>query len=144
MSHFKATSIKIKSNGEISCIGDDNNVFPKHNRECEFNGGLKELFEDLVNGNIQPIDSANGYKWAYAMLVAKGETFEERFEIFKKAISHKNHKKYVLKSYVGFVKQRGHTFHLSPVKHEATVFNFFKAIFLQKRYKDYLFELEEI
>lgn len=145
MSHFVAKSIKIKPNGEIFCIGDDNNVFPRYNKECKFNGGLRELFDDLIGGNIQPIESANNYKWNYVLSVSKGETTEERFNNFLNALNVKDNKKYILTSGgINFVKQRGGTYHTTEQKTDASVFNFFKANMLVKRFKTYNFEMEVI
>lgn len=144
MSHFVAKSIKIKPNGEIFCIGDDNNVFPKHNRECKFNGGLRELFDDLMGGNIQPIESANNYKWNYILSVSKGDDMIERFNKFKEAVNLKDTKKYILSNYNGFVKQNGGTYHATTQKENATQFNFFKANMLIKRFRSYDFNMEVI
>jgi len=144
MSHFVAKSIKIKPNGEIFCIGDDNNVFPKYNREHKFNGGLRELFDDLVGGNIQPIESANNYKWSYVMSVSKGETLDERFSKFLNALNVKDSKKYILTNGEEVVKQRGGTYHLTYRKDDATVFNFFKANTLINRFKSHNFQMNVI
>ena len=145
MSHFVAKSIKIKPNGEIFCIGDDNNVFPKYNKEYKFNGGLRELFDDLIGGNIQPIESANNYKWTYLMGISKGETMDECFNKFKEVLNVKDTKKYILTSGgVNYVKQRGGTYHTTQQKADASVFNFFKANMLLNRFNKYNFEMEVI
>jgi hypothetical protein len=137
MSHFVAKSITLKPNGDIFCVGDDNNVFPKRNQKNRFSGNLRNLFDEILNGNVRILDSANNYKWAYAFSVSKNGTDDERFEAFKNALNIKNTGKYRLasNSYVGgYVEQRGATYFRTAYKEHATCFSFFKAKFLEQRY----------
>lgn len=147
MSHFVAISITLKPNGDIFCVGDDNNVFPKRNQKTRFSGDLRDLFNEILNGNMRVLDSANNYRWAYAFLVSKNGSDDERFEAFKKAVNTKNTGKYrlVSTSYLGgYVNQRGVSYFRTTNKENATCFSFFKAKMLEQRYinTDYKFIAE--
>lgn len=141
MSYFIAQSIQIEKNGQIWCVGDDNNVYPKHNRKYQFHGGLKELFEDIKGGNIQPVDSANEYKWRYIMSQVYDEQDEQKqLDLFIKLLHAKNAGKYKLvrlspygKEY--FVKPKGKFgFRYRVNDDNVPDFKFFKASHFAKRY----------
>lgn len=147
MSHFVAKSIVVKPNGEIFCIGDDNNVYPKFNMKVKFQGNFNELCKDILNGVIQPVSSSNNYKWSYAIYKSsenntENTTFEERVEKFKKSLKIKHNGKYILHvknitlcdiNKNVYSKQKGHCLVYS-FKEDATKYSFYQAHFLSKRY----------
>ena len=140
MSHFVAQSIKVKPNGEIFCVGDDNNVYPRFIREHKFHGDIRDLFDELINGNVQPVDSADGYKWQFALIRSKNATsMDERYQQFLDALKTPNNGKFILVNkktnspwYFVKPKKRGYSYHL--VKGQAAILKLYKATVFSNRY----------
>ena len=85
MSYEIATSITIVGD-KIKIKSHSNNVFPKYDTTSEFpnsDEGFRALLECLDNGTIQPIPSANDYKWSGILDELDGLEGEERFAKFK-------------------------------------------------------------
>lgn len=92
MSYLIATKVSINKNGTIEVIGHDNNVFPSNDHYVELSG-LKTLYECLKNGTIQPLESANGYKWSalqWFLVGVYGRHYT--FEQFKQVLEHPKNK----------------------------------------------------
>lgn len=92
MSYFIATKVSINKDGTIVLVGHDNNVRPYHDHEIKLDG-LKTLYEYLRGGIIQPLESANGYKWSAIQCYLEGVYGSKyTFEQFKQVLEHPGNK----------------------------------------------------
>lgn len=91
MSYFIATNVTINKNGTIAVTGHDNNVYPSNTHHIELSD-LRALYEHIMNGTIQPITSANGYKWSAIEWFFKVNGFYYTFEQFKEVLEHPGNK----------------------------------------------------
>jgi hypothetical protein len=92
MSYFIATKVSINKDGTIGLVGHDNNVFPSNDHQVELSD-LKTLYEHLRNGTIQPLTSANGYKWsALQWFLEHIYGSHYTFEQFRQVLEHPDNK----------------------------------------------------
>lgn len=85
MSYEIASSITI-TREKIKIKSHSNNVWPRHDNTTELplnDENLRTLLRYLDNGIIQPVPSANNYKWSGIMSELDGIEGEERFSRFK-------------------------------------------------------------
>lgn len=85
MSHEIASSITI-TREKIKIKSHSNNVWPRHDNTTELplnDENLRTLLRYMDNGIIQPVPSANNYKWSGIMSELEGIEGEERFLRFK-------------------------------------------------------------
>ena len=85
MSYEIASSITITGE-KIKIKSHSNNVSPKHDTTTELqlnDENLRTLLRHMDDGIIQPVPSANNYKWSGIMLELEGLEGEERFSKFK-------------------------------------------------------------
>lgn len=87
MSYEIATSITLTKE-KIRIKSHSNNVFPKHDTTTELSlndENLRTLLRHLDDGIIQPVPSANNYKWSGIMIMLELEGIEgkDRFSRFK-------------------------------------------------------------
>ena len=85
MSYEIASSITIVGD-KIKIKSHSNNVFPKYDHTSEFpanDEGFHTLLKCLDQCTIQPVPSANDYKWSGIMDEIEGLEGEERFAKFK-------------------------------------------------------------
>lgn len=85
MSYEIATSITLTKE-KIRIKSHSNNVSPKYDTTTELplnEDSLRTLLRYLDDGSVQPIPSANNYKWSGIMLELEGIEGEERFSRFK-------------------------------------------------------------
>lgn len=85
MSYEIASSITI-TREKIRIKSHSNNVWPRHDNTTELplnDENLRTLLRYLDNGIIQPVPSANNYKWSGIMSELDGIEGEERFSRFK-------------------------------------------------------------
>lgn len=92
MSRFIATKIIVNKDGTIVLNGHENNVFPHYGHEVKLND-LKALYEHMKDGAIQPLKSANGYKWSAVECFLRSVYGPEyTFEQFKQVLEHPGNK----------------------------------------------------
>lgn len=91
MSHFIATKITSNKDGTILLVGHDNNVFPSNDHHVEL-GGLFDLYKHLKSGMIQPLESANGYKWSALQCFLEAVYGDYSFEQFRQVLEHPDNK----------------------------------------------------
>lgn len=85
MSYEIATSITLTKE-KIRIKSHSNNVWPRHDSTTELSlndENLRTLLRYLDDGCIQPVPSANNYKWSGIMLELEGIEGEDRFSKFK-------------------------------------------------------------
>lgn len=85
MSYEIASSITI-TREKIKIKSHSNNVWPRHDNTTELplnDENLRTLLRYLDDGIIQPMPSANNYKWSGIMSELEGIEGEERFSRFK-------------------------------------------------------------
>ena len=85
MSYEIASSITITKE-KIRIKSHSNNVWPRHDNTTELplnDENLRTLLRYLDDGSIQPVPSANNYKWSGIMYELEGIEGEERFSRFK-------------------------------------------------------------
>lgn len=98
MSYEIATSITIVGD-KIKVTSHSNNVFPKYDTHWELpntDDGLRDLLRLIDEGSVQPIPSANDYKWSGIDCEISGLTGEERFETFKRLARQKTKGWYII------------------------------------------------
>lgn len=84
-----ARSIKILKSGEISIDSYPKNEFPREYRKWKFKDkkedGFKWLLEQLDSHSIQPLDSADSYKWWGILRILNDQKLKgnKRIETFK-------------------------------------------------------------
>ncbi|MBQ7211105.1 MAG: hypothetical protein IJS19_00320 [Muribaculaceae bacterium] len=147
MSYLIAKSISI-TDQRISAIVRSNNVYPSIYSTATMSvdrDHLRFLMEDIDGGSIQPIPSANRYKWA-AMKVELGPlTSEQRLNKFIELARAKEPEgKYILITPNGYYlkKNKRSADTLTPVPEQATPLNYYEAMYLMgTKYKDYNFTM---
>ena len=85
MSYEIASSITI-TREKIRIKSHSNNVWPRHDNTTELplnDENLRTLLRYMDNGIIQPVPSANNYKWSGIMSELNGFEGEDRFSRFK-------------------------------------------------------------
>ena len=155
MSYAIAKSISI-SKGKITIVRASNNLFPRHYQKTMLDAtreNFKWLLKHLDNGCIQPIDSANKYKWWFISLEMGKMSFtddEARLDHFIKCATKRNEGSYIVKHTLNDMlmvyKQRyGHrrVFPTYDPK-EATRFNEYQARYMQIKYRNYFNAIEQV
>lgn len=155
MSYEIAKSITIK-NDKIVIDCASNNVFPKNWGKIEWGAtrdDFRRLREYLDNGLLQPVDSANKYKWWFIDLEMGKMTFENeeaRLDYFiSRAKSRSNGKFVVYNTDTGMYMNRGHCCGRMCVwpKYDinsATQFNEYQARYLQIKYRNYFNAIKQV
>lgn len=85
MSYEIASSITITGE-KIRIKSHSNNVWPRNDNTTELplnDESLRTLLRYMDDGSIQPVPSANNYKWSGIILELEGLAGEERFSRFK-------------------------------------------------------------
>jgi len=98
-----ARSIKILKNGDISIDSYDKNVFPKEYKKTKIENrnrnALYKLLQRLDDFSLQPLDSADNYKWWGILKTLNDAKLkdEQRLERFKQlAVEDCTNKEYIV------------------------------------------------
>lgn len=98
-----ARSIKILKNGDISIDSYDKNVFPKEYKKTKIENrnrnALYKLLQRLDDFSLQPLDSADNYKWWGILKTLNDAKLkdEQRLERFKElAVEDCTNKEYIV------------------------------------------------
>ena len=105
MSHEIAKSITLKGDS-IRIVSRSSNVWPANYTTVEVPAGLDVLYREMKEGLIQPIDSANDYKWAYIDMVLNWNegSDEERLARFKELVNSRQPEgRYAIRTSRGYV-----------------------------------------
>ena len=156
MSYAIAKSISI-SKGKITIVRADNNVFPRHYQKTMLDAtreNFKWLLKHLDNGCVQPIDSANKYKWWFISLEMGKMSFtddETRLDHFIKCATSRNKGSYIVCNTETGIKMRirpqwnGRRAVFSTYDpKEATRFNEYQARYMQIKYRNHFNAIEQV
>ena len=118
-------------------VSRSNNVWPAHYIKSTFPNNNAELLREFDSGCIQPLDSANGYKWWYIMEVLhkSGLEGEERLKRFEELIAEKEPSgKFCVKTDKGYVEKfvRSRWFR-TYIADRVKQYNFYQANYIASR-----------
>lgn len=135
MSYTIAKSITVK-NGRVTITGRCNNVWPSTYTTYETIIDTDELLRLLDDGVIQPIASANGYKWTWITQHGlKGLTGKQRSETFARLAEERPKGKYVLRTKDGrYLANIGHGYGLCSERDAATKMGKYQAAHVAAMY----------
>lgn len=141
MSYEIARSISISKTHISMCVAS-NNVYPKTFQTIKLERSkytLAMLLKDLDDGNVQPTDSANGYKWWYIMKCAlKGLSGDERLAKFTELATTTDKAEYVVKSEnERYFQKCGQRMYLTSDISNATRFNRYQAEYFSISFRRY-------
>ena len=155
MSYEIAKSISV-SKGKITIVHASNNVFPRHYQKTVWDAtreNFKLLLRDLDNGCVQPIHSANKYKWWFIAFEMRNMSFpdeETRLDHFIKCATKRNEGSYIVKHtftdvMMVYSQKYGHR-HVYPTyeREQATRFNEYQARFMQTKYFNNFNAIEQV
>lgn len=151
MSYEIAKSISV-SKGKITIVHASNNVFPRHYQKTVWDAtreNFKLLLIDLDNGCVQPIRSANKYKWWFISFEMRNMSFpdeETRLDYFIKCATKRNEGSYIVKHTFNDVMMVYSHRHVYPTyeREQATRFNEYQARFMQTKYFNNFNAIEQV
>jgi len=151
MSYAIAKSISI-SKGKITIVRASNNLFPRHYQKTILDAtreNFKWLLRHLDNGCVQPIRSANKYKWWFIAFEMRNMSFtddEARLDYFIKRATKRNDGSYIVKHTFNdmmMVYRHGHVFPTYE-REQATRFNEYQARYMQIKYRNHFNAIEQV
>lgn len=142
MSYEIATSITFVGD-KIKVKSHSNNVFPKYDTHWELpnnDDGIRQLLKLIDEGSVQPIPSANDYKWSGIEIELNDLTGEERFEKFKQLATQPTRGWYIVQFNTGSYLAKmppyyGNGYGAVKLQPYALRMRKAKAEYLAKRYK---------
>lgn len=147
MSYEIAKSICIrKDKTTMTCRS--NNVWPAHYATATFPTNNAELLREFDSGCIQPLDSANGYKWWWVLneLDKSGLQGEERLSRFIRLLESKEPKgKYIVDTARGYVQKcTKNRWWYTSLHASAKQYNYYQACYIANKLSCYESRVEPV
>lgn len=156
MGYEIAKSITV-TRGKIIIVHASNNVFPHYYQKTEWDAtreNFKLLLKDLDSNSVQPIPSANNYKWWFISLEMGKMSFdneEARLDHFIKMATSRNKGRYIVLNtetncMLKYEKRymRGKAAYPTYKQEDASRFNECQARYLQIKYRNHFNAIEQV